>query len=98
MKNKNVLNLMEKIAMGTENALDSIVFAIKIGWGNSVIPKFVKEIVMTEEYVIMEYVIVILAGQDKIVIYPLAKKIAMVTAFAWISTYVNATKDIGFFL
>ncbi len=38
---------MEKIAMGTENALDSIVFAIKIGWGNSVIPKFVKEIVMT---------------------------------------------------
>jgi hypothetical protein len=57
VKNKNVLNLMEKIAMGTENALDSIVFAIKIGWGNSVIPKFVKEIVMTGKPIIFNVIL-----------------------------------------
>jgi len=54
----------------------------------------VKEIVMTEEFVMMENVFVTLVGPEKIAKYLHARKIVMVMVFAWINTFVIAMKDI----
>ena len=86
-KRKYVHHSMEKIVTDMGNVPDTHVCVKKTGLENSVIHKFVKQIVMKsiylniifkEVYVIKENVIAILVGQVNSVIYLHAPKIAMV--------------------